>query len=89
MTRPLANPNGPYGNHHPRIELAEFTPIEAVSLYLGKRTCESGETMAESKFKCIWCGMIVTTSGSRPDPKTGGPCTRNQSPKKEHYWSSA
>lgn len=42
--------------------------------------------MAEKKYKCSYCRMIVTVDSSAgwPDPEMGGPCSRNSS--KQHSW---
>lgn len=39
------------------------------------------------QWKCYWCDMVITTTGSEPDRKAGGPCPRN--PGGDHNWTSA
>jgi len=41
--------------------------------------------MTEYKFKCNYCGMIITAATSTPDRKMGGPCPRDSSG--NHYYS--
>lgn len=42
--------------------------------------------MANKEWKCGWCGIVITTTGSTPGPKMGGPCTKASG---NHSWRSA
>ncbi len=52
-----------------------------------RRAPVSCAKMAENKWICIRCRMIVTTvSNSSPGKKMGGPCPKDDK-RAEHYWN--
>lgn len=41
----------------------------------------------ERKYRCSYCGVIITLSGGyAPEPKMGGPCPKSSFDNGEHAW---
>lgn len=42
--------------------------------------------MGARRFKCSFCGMVVTEAGGEPDVKKTGKCPESMNLNREHNW---